>query len=104
MKKKKEHNQAMLEISSTLSYLEFDDIKDCDTAKKMWDAIQKIYGGDTNVLRAKSESLRGKFNGVRVQEGENIAHYCSRIKHVFNAIKGANYKIDDDIILRKVLS
>ena len=27
--KKKEHNQAMLEISSALSYVEFDDIKGC---------------------------------------------------------------------------
>ena len=36
MKKKKEHNQAMLEIASTLSYAKFDDIKDLDSAKKMW--------------------------------------------------------------------
>ena len=27
MKKKKEHNQAMLEITSALSYVKFDDIK-----------------------------------------------------------------------------
>ena len=45
LKKKKEHNRAMLEITSTLIYSEFDDIKDCDTAKKMWDALHTIYGG-----------------------------------------------------------
>ena len=33
--KKKEHNQAMLEIASALSYVEFDDIKGCDTAFKI---------------------------------------------------------------------
>ena len=49
MKKKKEHNQAMLEISSTLSYTEFDDIKGCNTTFKMWEALQTIYGGDKNV-------------------------------------------------------
>ena len=27
MKKRKEHNQAMMEIASTLSYVKFDDIK-----------------------------------------------------------------------------
>ena len=32
LSKKKEHNQAMLEIASTLSYVEYDDIKGCDTA------------------------------------------------------------------------
>ena len=29
MKKKKEHNQAMLEIASSLSYVKFDGIKGC---------------------------------------------------------------------------
>ena len=32
LNKRKEHNQAMLEIASALSYVEFDDIKGCDTA------------------------------------------------------------------------
>ena len=66
LKKKKEHNQAMLEIASSLSYVEFDDIKGCDSAKKMWDALHTIYGRDTDVLRAKFESLRGKFNDMRM--------------------------------------
>lgn len=35
MRKKKEHNQEMLEIASAISYAEFDDIKGLDTAKKM---------------------------------------------------------------------
>ena len=46
MKKKKEHNQAMLEIASSLSYPEFGDIKGCNTAFKMWDALSNMYGGD----------------------------------------------------------
>ena len=54
MKKKKEHNQVMLEIISALSYVEFDDIKGYNTAKKMWDTLHTIYGGDKNVQRAKS--------------------------------------------------
>ena len=53
-KKNKEYNQAMLEITSTLSYAEFDDIKGCASEKKMWDALHTIYGGDTNILKAKS--------------------------------------------------
>ena len=58
LKKKKEHNKAMLEIASIVSYIEFDDIKSLYSAKKMWDDIHTIYGGDKNVLRAKVESLR----------------------------------------------
>ena len=65
--KKKEHSQTMLEISYALSYAKFDDIKGCDTAKKMWDALYTIYGGDKNVQRAKFESLRGKFDDIRME-------------------------------------
>jgi hypothetical protein len=35
MKKKKEHNLTMLEISSALSYAEFDDIRGFDSTNKM---------------------------------------------------------------------
>lgn len=33
LKEKQERNQAMLEIASPLSYIEFDDINECDSAK-----------------------------------------------------------------------
>ena len=61
----------------------------------MWDALHTIYGGDKNVLRAKVESLWGKFDDMRMQEDENITQYCSRIKDVVNVIRGATRKIDD---------
>ena len=54
----------MLEIASALSYAKFDDIKGLYIAKKMWDALKTIYGGDKNVQRAKLESLRGKFDEI----------------------------------------
>ena len=54
LKQIKEHNQAMLEISYALSYSEFDDIKECDTTKKMWDALQVIYGGGKKCAESQS--------------------------------------------------
>ena len=53
LKKKKEHNQAMFEIASALSYVEFDDIKGCDSAKKMWDDLHTIYGVDTKKFKSQ---------------------------------------------------
>ena len=93
----------MLEIASSLSYAEFDDIKGCDTTKKMWDALNTIYGGEKNVQRAKYESLRGKFDDMKTEEGENIAQYVARRKEVVSAIRGATSHIDDDTILSKFL-
>ena len=56
LKKMKEYNQAMMEISFSLNYAKFDDIKGLDSAKRMWDALKKIYEGDKKVQRAKSKS------------------------------------------------
>ena len=93
----------MLEIASALSYVEFDDIKGLDSAKKMWDALKTIYGGDKNVQRAKLEILRGKFDDMKMEEGENIAQYVARIKEIVSAIRGDDGTIDDDTVLSKVL-
>ena len=93
----------MLEIASTLSCVEFDDIKCYNIAKKMWDAMTTIYGGDKNIKRAKSESLKGKFDDIRMEEGENIAQYVARIKELVNTITKANGKLDNDIVLSKFL-
>ena len=92
-----------MEITSALSYDSFDDLKDCDSAKKMWEKLKTIYGGDDNVLRAKLESLRGKFDDMRMMEGENIVQYYTRVKEVFNAIWSANGEINNDIMISKVL-
>ena len=77
----------MLEIVSTLSYAEYDDIKGYNTAFKMWKTLLDIYGGDQNVQRAKRESLRGKFDDMKMEEGENVAQYAARIKEVVSVIR-----------------
>ena len=54
---------------------------------------------EKNVQRVKFESLRGKFDDMRMEEGENVAQYVARIKEVVSAIKGATSKIDDDEVV-----
>ena len=44
----------MLEISSAPSYAKFDDIKGCDNAKKIWDDLNTIYGGDKKCSKSYS--------------------------------------------------
>ena len=77
---KKNHNIMMIDIASALSYVEFDEIKDCKSAYTMWNKIKEIYGGDDNVKRAKDESLRGQFDQMKMKELEDIKKYSERIK------------------------
>ena len=93
----------MLEIVSVLNYAKFDDIKGCSFASKMWKSLSDIYGGDQKVQREKRESLRGMYDDMRMEEGENIAQYVSRIKEVVGAIRSATGNLDDEIVIRKFL-
>ena len=54
-------------------------MEDCTTTNKIWENLAQIHGGDKNVLRAKAESLRGKFDGM-IMKGETIAQYYGQIK------------------------
>ena len=69
----------------------------------MWEKLATIYGGDTNVNRAKAKNPRGKFDDMRMLESEIFSQYYIRVKDVVNAIRGANGTIDDENMVRKVL-
>lgn len=103
LRERKEHNKAILEIASTLSYSEYEDVKLCNSAKLMWDALATIYGGDTNVKRTKVKSLRGKFDDMKMLENETITQYCVRVKDGVNARRGANGKIEDETLVSNFL-
>lgn len=72
MREKHEHNCMIIELASSLSDAKFEDIKACTTVKEMWDKLKLVHCGDKNILRAKAESLRGKFDDLRMKEAENI--------------------------------
>ena len=68
----------MIDIVSTLSYEEFDEIQDYKNTFEMWIKLKEIYGGDDNVKRAKAESLRGQFDQMKMREDENKNLWCFR--------------------------
>lgn len=47
----------MIDLSSRLSYVEFDDVKECTTTKIMWDKLAQMHGGEKFLSRAKVERL-----------------------------------------------
>ena len=96
---KKNHNIMMIDIASTLSYVEFDEVKDCKNGYEMWNKLKDIYGGNDNVRRSKAESLRGQFDQIGMREDENIAKYVERIKASVSAIKASGGDIKDETIV-----
>ena len=57
--KKKNHNIMMIDTASTLNYAKFYEVKGCAPTHEMWTKLKDLYGGDDNVKRDKTKSLRG---------------------------------------------
>ena len=55
------------------------------------------------MLREKVESLRGKFDDMRMQEGENIVQYSNQIKELVNSIKVDGGTISEEFVVRKFI-
>lgn len=103
IKAKQEHIQAMIEITSALTDSEFNDLEGCNDAKAMWNKLTSVYGGDEHVQREKADSLRGQLESMRMNEGENIIQYSTRLKETVNQIKGAGGTIEEKDVTSKLL-
>ena len=69
----------------------------------MSETFSNVYEGDQNIQREKRESLRGKFDDIGMEEGENIAQYASRIKEVVSVIRSLGGQLQEEIVSRKYL-
>ena len=65
--------------------------------------MSTIYEGDDNVKRAKRESLRGKFDDMKMEEGENAAQYGVRMKEVVSSIRSLGGQLPEETINSKYL-
>lgn len=103
IKAKQEHIQAMVEITLALTDSEFNDLEGCNDAKAMWTKLILVYGGDEHVQREKVDSLRGQTESMRMNEGENITQYNTRLNEIVNQIKGARGTIEEKDVTSKLL-
>jgi hypothetical protein len=75
----------------------------CKTAKDIWDKLQNIYEGDTKVKGDKLQTLRDKFEKLKMKEDEDIAAYFLRVDEIVNTIRGLGEEFDESMVIQKVL-
>ncbi|GLJ17030.1 hypothetical protein SUGI_0294650 [Cryptomeria japonica] len=102
-KEQEENNQALEAIISSLSDLEYVDVHGLEATYDVWKKLEEIYSGDEHVKISKQETLRGKFDDMQMVEGENIQQYGQRIKEIVSEIKSDGGKVEDAIVVIKVL-
>lgn len=90
-------------IVSTLSNNEFVEVQNFKTTFHIWNKLKTVYGGDPHVQKDKVDNLRGKYDEMRMQEGENIEQYSKRINDVVKSIKSVGGKLEEEDVVSKIL-
>ena len=73
------------------------------TAKNVWDKLENIYAGDSDVKEAKLQIYREKIEQLRMKEDCNIVAYFQYVDEVTNTLEGLRELVDERTIIRKIL-
>ena len=75
----------------------------CKTTKNVWDKLENIYAGDSNVKEAKLQIYREKFEQLGMKEYCSIAACFQYIDEITNILEGLGELVDEKTIIRKIL-
>ena len=65
----------------------FTKVMRCKLAKEIWDKLENTYEGDEKVKREKLQVYAGKFEGLRMEEDENIVVYFLWVDEIIITIR-----------------
>eukprot|EP00253_Pinus_taeda_P015233 PITA_15233 len=75
----------------------------CKTTQNVWDKLENIYAGDSNVKEAKLQIYRAKFEQLIMKEDDNIVAYFQHVDEITNTQEGLGEPLDEKNIIRKIL-
>ncbi|XP_059076871.1 uncharacterized protein LOC131876101 [Cryptomeria japonica] len=103
--KRKSENNAKVEhaLLCSLADSEFTKVMHCKSAKEIWNKLKSIYEGDEKVREDKLQSLRMKFESLKMKEDEDIATYFLHVDEIVNAIIALGEEVEDTPLVRKLL-
>ena len=85
-------------ISGLIEYA-YHKVLGCKIAKNVWDKLENIYAGDSNVKEAKLQIYREKFEQLRMKEDGNIAAYFQYVDEITNTMEGLGERVDEKTII-----
>eukprot|EP00253_Pinus_taeda_P005042 PITA_05042 len=73
------------------------------SAKEIWDKIILSYEGDEQVKRAKLQTLRIRYENLKMHSNENIANYLLRMDEIVNCMRDLGEEFKEVVLVEKVL-
>ncbi|KAH0765426.1 hypothetical protein KY285_001297 [Solanum tuberosum] len=74
-----------------------------ETSKDIWDSMKKKYQGTARVNRAQLQTLRRDFKTLQMKKAKSVMSYCARTMEISNKMRFHGEKMNDVIIVEKIL-
>jgi hypothetical protein len=98
-----EHAKALNTLQVGLSKKILAKVLNCKNEKQLWDKLETIYAGDSKVKRAKLQTFKVQYEGLKMKDEENISEYFERVDNIVNAIRGLGVEVSDNELVEKIL-
>src|ERR1700728_2406188 len=103
-KKKYETNaKAVSTLLGCISQSEFMKVMHYKSAKEIWDKIVTSYEGDEQVKRAKLQTLRIRYETLKMHNNESVANYFLRMDEIVNCMRDLGEEFEEIVLVEKVL-
>eukprot|EP00253_Pinus_taeda_P030453 PITA_30453 len=95
--------KAVTVLLSSLTQSEFMKIMHFKSAKEIWDKIVTSYEGDDQVKRAKLQTLRIRYETLKMHNNESVANYFLRMDEIVNCMRDLGEEFEEIVLVEKVL-
>ncbi|XP_047264086.1 uncharacterized protein LOC124896565 [Capsicum annuum] len=83
---------------------EYNRISSCATAKEIWDTLQEVHEGTSQVKKSNIDVLNRKYKLFRMKEGETIQEMHTRFTSILNEIYSLSGVVPSGKTNQKLLS
>ncbi|XP_020270587.1 glycine-rich RNA-binding protein 7-like [Asparagus officinalis] len=78
-------------------------IAEKQTAKEAWETLKTMHLGADRVRNAKVQTLKSKFELLRMKENDNVDDFSTKLTGVVNKIRALGGEMEENYVVRKLL-
>ena len=82
----------------------FHRVKNCQTAKEIWDSVCTICEGSEKIRKSKLDMFITRFKTTKMKEGETVENYEIWLSKLLNDIIALDYVLEPEELNYKILS
>ncbi|MQM22472.1 hypothetical protein Taro_055524 [Colocasia esculenta] len=90
-------------MQCTVHPKEYSRVSTCSSAKEMWDKLELIYEGTSEVRETKASMLVSEYEMFKMKNDETILDMFARFMLIINCLKGLKKEYSNSDIVRKIL-